>query len=496
MTDPGRHAPAPVDIPEAPRGMIDGGLSGFRGRRVMMLQGPLGPFFSRLATDLREHGAEVVRVVFNGGDRLFAPRRAYDALVEYRGRPEDWPPAFESLVRAHRIDTVLLFGDCRPVHVPAIAIAKRLGIEVGAFEEGYLRPDYVTIEREGVNHHSLLPKDPEFYRRMIVAEPPATATVGSTFGAAARWGMLYYCAASLGRLRYRHHVHHRPLGWLECRHWVRSGWRKLRYRLEERAIGARLVGDDRLPYFLVALQTQGDAQVRVHSKFQSVERFIEHVMHEFAAHAPTETHLVFKHHPLDRGFSDHSAQIRTLAHDLGLAPRCHYIHDQHLPTLLRGAIGVVTINSTVGLSAVGEGLPVAVCGRAIYDIPGLTFQGPLAAFWRSAAQHPPDYALWRAFRNVLIASTQFNGSFYKRLPQAMNASGVFWDKRQQIRMTDGRHPWIASLRPMLPARFANPPADPAATPPTAARPAPTRACDTAGPPARGVVRGATSDQTR
>lgn len=447
--------------------MIDHGLGAFRNRRVLMLQGPIGPFFTRLAVDLREHGALVTRVLFNGGDRLFASRRAYHALIDYRGTPADWPAAFESLVREHAIDTILLFGDCRPVHIPAIAVAKRLGIEIGAFEEGYLRPDYVTVERDGVNHHSLLPKDPQFYRRMVVAEPPSTASVGSTYGAAARWGVLYYCAASIGSWRYRHHAHHRPLGWRECRHWIRSGWRKVYYRVTERGIGKRLLGEDRPPYFLVALQTNGDAQVRVHSRFQTVDRFIEHVIRDFATQAPADVHLVFKHHPLDRGFSDHGGLIGRLAQETGIAARCHYVHDHHLPTLLRHAIGVVTINSTVGLSAVGEGLPVMVCGNAIYDIAGLTFQGPLGAFWRSAAQHPPDFALWRAFRSVLIATTQFNGSFYKRLPQALNASGVFWDKREQTRVRDDRRIVATSLRPMLPARFAEPPpvaADPVDAP--------------------------------
>ncbi len=437
--------------------MVDRGLSGFRGRRVLMLQGPIGPFFSRLATDLREHGAAVVKVNFNGGDRFFTARRAFETVVDYRGKPSEWPATFEKLVRDYEVDTILLFGDCRPVHVPAIAVAKRLGLEIGAFEEGYLRPDYITIERDGVNHHSLLPKDPAFYRRIVVAEPPRTAPIGSTFGAALRWGVLYYCAASMGWLRYRHHVHHRPLGWRECRHWIRSGWRKARYRIAERGIGQRLLGPEPVPFFLVALQTNGDAQVRVHSRFQTIERFIEHVIRDFAAAAPADVHLVLKHHPLDRGFSDHRRLIGDLARELQLVERCHYIHDHHLPTLIRNSLGVVTINSTVGLSAVGEGMPVAVCGNAIYDIPGLTFQGPLAAFWKGAGQHRPDFSLWRAFRNVLITSTQFNGSFYKRLPQAMNASGVFWDKRRQARLDGERPTWAASLRPMFPARFSESP---------------------------------------
>lgn len=440
-------------VPKPPRGMIDRGLEGFRHRRVLMLQGPIGPFFARLAIDLRDEGASVTKVNFNGGDRLFAPPRVFDRVVDYRGNLHEWPATFEGLIASHRIDTILLFGDCRPVHAPAISIAKRLAIEIGVFEEGYLRPDYITIERDGVNNHSSLPKDPAFYRRIDTTDPPLTAAVGSTFGAATRWGILYYCASSLAGPWFSRDLQHRPLGWRECRHWIRSGWRKLRYRITERSIGPRLLGPEPPRFFLVALQTSGDAQVRVHSPFGTVQRFIEHVMRNFAAHAPGDTELVIKHHPLDRGFSDHRALIAALAAELGLADRCHYIHDQHLPTLIRRTLGVVTINSTVGLSAVGECVPVAVCGDAIYHMPGLTFQGPLAEFWHRAQDHRPQFALWWAFRCVLIASTQFNGSFYRRLPQAANASGVFWDKHHQA-AARRRKSWLWNgVEAMLPAKF-------------------------------------------
>ena len=438
--------------------MIDRGLTGFRQRRVLMLQGPIGPFFSRLAADLGAAGATVIKVNFNGGDWLFTRRRAFEAVVDYRGTMDEWPAAFEALIARHRIDTILLFGDCRPVHLPAVAIAKRLGLEIGVFEEGYLRPDFVAIERDGVNNHSTLPKDPAFYRS--VDAPPAASTrpVGSTFGSAARWGMLYYCAASLGARRFRHHQYHRALGWFECRFWIRSAWRKLYYRLRERRTEQRFIGKSPTKYFLAVLQTSGDSQVRVHSPFQTVERFIEQVIRDFAAHAPADVELAIKHHPLDRGFSDHQRLIEGLVTELGIEGRCHYLHDQHLPTLLRRAIGVVTINSTVGLSAIGAGVPVAVCGEAIYDIEGLVYQGPLARFWTEATDHRPDYALWQAFRNVLVATTQFNGSFYKAHPDAGFASGVFWDKRvpttaDSERIPSERIPYGRSLRPTLSGRF-------------------------------------------
>ncbi|WP_250313331.1 capsular polysaccharide export protein, LipB/KpsS family, partial [Escherichia coli] len=34
------------------------------------------------------------------------------------------------------------------------------------FEEGYLRPQFITVEEGGVNAYSSLPRDPDFYRKL------------------------------------------------------------------------------------------------------------------------------------------------------------------------------------------------------------------------------------------------------------------------------------------------------------------------------------------
>ena len=49
-------------------------------------------------------------------------------------------------------------------------------------------------------------------------------------------------------------------------------------------------------------------------------------------------------------------------------------------------------------------------GDAIYDMPGLTFQGRLDEFWSAA--RPPDPTLFDAFRRVLAARVLIPGSFF------------------------------------------------------------------------------------
>jgi capsular polysaccharide export protein len=59
-------------------------------------------------------------------------------------------------------------------------------------------------------------------------------------------------------------------------------------------------------------------------------------------------------------------------------------------------------------------------------MPGPTFQGSLGRFWAEAADNPPDPALYESYRIALIAQTQINGNFYRRLDRTVSATGLIW----------------------------------------------------------------------
>jgi capsular polysaccharide export protein len=416
--------------------MILQGLSAFQHKRVLLLQGPVGPFFHRLSKDLRNAGAQVFKVNFNGGDWLFYRQEA----IGFQGSIDEWPVFLEKLIERLNIDTVMLFGDCRIYHTAAYKIAKRLGLEVGVFEEGYFRPDYVTMEREGVNGYSPLPANPIYYLNNVDATKVRTDPVGNTFWHAALWACMYYLAAQLLHFCFPRYRHHRPLSVKEAWPWVRSAWRKTAYAIIERNKQATLTGALSKKFFLLPLQVHNDAQIHVHSEFASVEFFIRHVVASFAAHAHKDNILVIKHHPMDRGYTDYSALIRQLRKEFVLGARLLYIHDQHLPSLLDHARGVVLVNSTVGLSALFHNAPLKVCGSAIYNMQGLTYQGALDDFWGEAQFHSINPDLFERFRGYVIEKTQLNGSFYKRLPIPGCYTGMRWEERWLLGSSDQGKP--------------------------------------------------------
>ncbi|MFJ2993423.1 capsule biosynthesis protein [Pandoraea sp. NPDC087047] len=385
-------------------------------RRVLLLQGPMGHFFNRLRQWLTQHGATVFKINFNGGDRWF---HRGPNTVDYTGTLGDFDDWLIVYVATHRIDAVVCFGDCREYHRIGRRVAKEHGLPFYVFEEGYVRrPDYITLELDGANGYSSLACDavalPHAGDEPRVRPAPRQPT-GYRFRRMAWAAMTYYGAGLIWRHRFPHYRHHKefsPFPEIVC--WVRSALRKQWFRVREAALRRFVSRDIAGRYFLVPLQVFNDSQIRHHSPFEDVRDFIEDVIVSFARHAPRETHLVIKHHPMDRGHRDYRRWIASLTRTHGLSGRIHYLHDAHVPSLITKSRGVVTINSTTGLSALNHGCPVYVAGRAFFDLPGLTSQMPLAVFWRSPA--PVDRQRVSQLKTYLLSMTQHNGSFYGDSP--------------------------------------------------------------------------------
>jgi capsular polysaccharide export protein len=176
-------------------------------------------------------------------------------------------------------------------------------------------------------------------------------------------------------------------------------------------------------YYIVPLQVHCDSQITVRSDFKSIEEFITLVVHSFAEHAPSDTKLIFKVHPMDRGYADYADFIKDL--DMRFdTKRLLYLDRIHNPTALENARGCITINSSMGISALVHGIPVITLGRASFDLPELTFQGSLEEFWIDAPR--PDAKHVQNFINLLKQSSQGHGTFYKRLFAVKGESKIQW----------------------------------------------------------------------
>ncbi|HJL14945.1 MAG TPA: hypothetical protein RMH99_04775 [Sandaracinaceae bacterium LLY-WYZ-13_1] len=413
--DRGARRARPAPLPSRP--LPDLGVT-----HAVLLQGPAGPFMRRFADELEGAGVRATKVNFHVGDALFFPG---PRAVSYRGTFDAFGGWLDTLMEDLGADGVFLFGDCRPLHRAAVEVAEARGAKVWVFEEGYLRPDWITLEQHGVNGHSRMPRDPAFYRALDLPKPPKARKVGQSFHLNSWYSTFNALAFTHLNGGYPHYRHHRILNaWYHTFVWCRNVVRKKRFEIAERDLLPHLTGERSGRYFFVPLQVHCDFQL-VHSPYDDVWQFVREITAAFAEHADADDALVFKHHPMDRAYKEYGDDFRALTREHGLGDRLVYCHDLHLPTLLKHAKGTVTINSTVGLSSIHHRTPVKVLGTAVYDMEGLTHPGSLASFFRGEAA-PPDTKLYERFRRYLLHTNQANGSFYKRVDERGGPTGIRW----------------------------------------------------------------------
>lgn len=362
-----------------------------------------------------------MRVNFCGGDWAYA---GSEPQLNFHGRMEDLAGWYKSAIEKHEVTDILMFGDCRAVHQPIHAVSRDKGKRVYVFEEGYVRPNWITLEETGVNGRSHLPRDASWYLegRALVPACPSAMETGYNLYERAFHDIRYRAANSLYSWRFRHYRSHRPKNGL-LEYWGLA-IRALLQRDHIRDAGSTmrdLVAKSG-QYYIFPLQLNSDAQIVVHSPFGDVCQSIDRVVRSFAMHAPDQTWLVVKNHPLDTGLINYRRYTERLASDLGIGHRLRFIEAGHLPTLLENAKGALVVNSTVGLSALHHGCPLIALGTAIYDMDGLTWQGDIDDFWTQVES--PDMTLYSAFLDYVVHHTQINGDFYTRTGIAMAIAGA------------------------------------------------------------------------
>lgn len=380
-------------------------------KRVLLLQGPASWFFRDLGRALMSRNAEVTRLGFAPGDRLFWSRDA-GTYVRCGVAAKTFGAWIADFLTRYCPTDIVMLGDQRFYHRVTLEAARALGSppRTHIVEHGYLRPGWLLVEPSGTGKDSAIP---EAFKSIDAVEPaPNPSARGAAFAQYAFLDVLYNGANTL-------------IGWAYNRHYVRhsldstvkeySGWvvkaiAKPYTMLADRRSHELLVAmDGSAPIFLFPLQLETDFQIRSHGKGKTVLEHLEEVVASFAAHAPQDAHLIVKRHPLDNGLARWRKRTANLARYAGVAQRVIYFDGGDLDGMLKKADGVVTINSTVGLTAVLAGVPCHVRGVAVYDLEALTHRSTLDAFWTKPTKPSHDAA--HGFRAMLLNQFHIQGAF-------------------------------------------------------------------------------------
>lgn len=378
----------------------------------LFLQGPHGPFFRKLGASLQEQGDKIIRVNACGGDVWDWPLAH---TKRFHKKNVFWGAWIADLMDREEVTDLHVFGDWRPMHREAVLLAKLRGLRVWAYEEGYLRPDYITMESGGVNGLSSLPGTREEMTRLAATCPtPAVPQKLGNPQVYKTWMAIGHYAGTIFMWPFFWHFQtHRPQsashevwGWFLR---VLSRARRKKRSAKELKAAYR----SRAPYFLFPLQLDSDSQVRRYSPYSGMKEAIACVLTSFASAAPGNTHIIIRNHPLDNGLIDYATFIDSFAKACGIRERVHFVEGAKANRMMDKSIGVVVLNSTIGITALRLGKPVYCVGTAIYAMEGLAInseQMSLDDFWQQ--KRAPQRDALADFERVLKTHALINGNFY------------------------------------------------------------------------------------
>lgn len=397
-------------------------------RSVLFLQTDWEMGLCRLARQMRSHGHDVRKVAFHTADYYFG---LWGVPVHpFRGEVEQWRNWLKELSEAHGVNTYVLYNNKRTYNVIAEELADELGIEIIITEQGLVRPLHVTAfstrqqQLSGIADLWKLTLAGEVHPEGYTSLPHQRVPVSSKYKFL-RFGF-FGAISALTRPLFPHYREQQKVGILfHAKAQALGLWRLIKSPASDRRIESLISGDWKRRFYLVPLQVPYDKQILLQSEFSDMDTFIDRVATSFELGADSDKKLIFKIHPVDRGYRDYTTLISSLKDRLG-SDRIHLIDHVNLDKLLENAQGVVTINSTVGLTALRHGAPVKVLGNAIYDLKELTFPDSLDDFWRSECRPCMDTV--QMFVKVLESTIQGRGTLSRKCFTEAEETGIIWPK--------------------------------------------------------------------
>lgn len=377
----------------------------------LFLQGMQSFFFRRVGENLVARNCRVSRINFCLGDWIFwGGKNSY----QFRGRLSDWKDYIENFLEVNEVTDIVLVGEQRRYHDTAIKVAKEYGVRVIVTDYGYLRPDWIGIEQDGMNGSSLLPRDIDQINMMN--HSLSQVNLGPVFhdGEINRilYDLVYSFSTLVDVLFFPHYVQSdmRPSP-LKGLFYSLIKWVKLLINYSSTKKFTDRVAKGDMAFFLFAMQLEHDFQIVKYSQYNDLIEPVEEVMHSFSKLCSNEYNLIFKNHPCDLGIRNWRIIIGQLAMKYGIHDRVYFIDGGvSLDKLLKYCSGLVTVNSSSGLRALQLDCPVKSLSPAIYNMPGLTFQGGLDDFWKKPSK--PDQNNVDAFVNVIASKLHIRGVFF------------------------------------------------------------------------------------
>lgn len=364
-------------------------------------------FFLNIANELQKKGHTCYQIKFELGELLFkshilsafAPFRVSQQVypitdetllsmpiynVTYRQRILKKPVAHKELhmykkymyfidqfIEQHGIQVICLFNGFHWIDQVTKYIAEKRNIKIYYFEDGLFRPYTVTCDSSGINAKASVPRDASFYDALQIdknrlkkflfkPENPvfldnhkesllkvAAIKAVSMFGSLVGVHPSFYVHITL--------------------------WQAMKYFIYKQIFRRRKPDSIDLPekYIFLPFQVSRDTQIFYNSSYvKNMEELLDYVYNAisvFNAEHKSNLKIIIKEHPEDLPRNNYKQLKKRYADK----PEVIFVQKYDVKKLIKNAVAVITINSTVGIEALAQYKRVITLGDALYNIEGI-----------------------------------------------------------------------------------------------------------------------------
>ena len=363
---------------------------------VLFLQGPVGSIFSRFSKSIEKKVNSITHVNFCTGDKLFNFTKV---SIDYKDHISNWPEYLSDIISEKKITKVYLMNDCRPYHLLAIKLLKKLNIMFWVFEDGYFRPNLLTLEAFGVNGNSFFQHSKEIpdlvnKDHLEIKNPILNMTTER---------VIYSILSLLDIFLFSEYKPYRRIDPLsKFKEIIFSNLIRIKKKFR-----TNLFKLNKKNIILALLQVDDDTQIKFHSLFDSNLEFIQ-LLTEVIASKNSSYHIIFKAHPLDL-ISAYKYEKILNEKDFRNFDFCF---DDDLDFYLDNADKVICINSTAGIKALLKNKKVFCCGNSVYSKIRLNDINEIRSYLSEFIDGKYSIENFHCLED-LKKVTQLNATFYK-----------------------------------------------------------------------------------
>ncbi|SDR44832.1 capsular biosynthesis protein [Pseudovibrio sp. Tun.PSC04-5.I4] len=404
---------------------------------ILILQSHPSGFCKTLLKAFEDRRIDCTVVNLSLSDWYF---RVGSGAQNYWGSLKKWRKELETIIDSNGITDIIYYADRRPYHRIAHSVAMERNLNAYVYEFGYMRPGWITLEHGGMGAFSHFPNDPQSIRTAAAALPNLVSSQPFPHAFLQEATNEIICNLIPIFFPYLFPLYQRDRYYHPLRDYFSYIPRLMRQKRlgKEAQQTIETLLKEQTGYFVIPLQMQGDYQIRHHSHYKHLSTFVRDVVGSFVSNAPAQDQLVFKIHPFDNNAENWPKVIQTVATEFQCSHRIKIIDGGDLTTLLRHSRGCVLVNSTVGMEALKNGIPVKPMGIALYDIAGLTEQRSLDEFWQEPTQ--PSADLYHDLEKLVGHTIQVRGSFFN--PEGKKLAAQEFVKRITERTVNGRGAFV------------------------------------------------------